>query len=388
MTRSAERRASTDAQRDLVPVVTRVGVREGPPPAPGFVPTPFAWDDLLRTEPPPTLAPGDRALALLGEEVSDAEVAIVEVVVVKVLCEGATVLDVHHVLHVSRRTLSAAIAVEERTVGAVLEKARADTHEALAAREEAVPGPLKYVVQAERHVWTGLYGGIRAFTSGLVAFPDRFRRRWAVASAFLGAKDNRRRFWRGLVRPQDLNGEQKAITLFVAFTAVVALLLAVHVAVTLAMPDVARDWRAVFFLFGYAIVTGVGIPFPIEPALVPAALVVGAPAAIVTAVAAKVTAAWMVFFLGDEVNDALDRRAAKDARFARLLAASETFARRFGVVAVALFLMVPGLPDAIALYVFGSLGMSLPRFLSGVAVGCAAFYTAVLYGAFALLGLA
>ena len=388
MARTAERRASTDPQRDGTPVVVRTCLHSGPPPPPGFLPEPFAWEDVLRTDPPPKAAAGERSLVLLGGEETDAETAVAEAVVVRVLAvDGAAIIDVHAALYVEPRTLAAAIAVEERVVGVAIEKARADTDEALAAREEAVPGPLKYVVKAERKVWSGLFGGLRGITTGAVTFPDRFRRRWGAAASFLAERENRRRFWRGLVRPQELTREQKAITLFVALTSVVAFLLLTHVVVTLAVPDVARDWRAIFFLFSYAIVTAVGIPLPIEPALVPAALVIGPPAAIAVTVAAKVTGAWMVFFLGDEVNGTLERRAATDPRFARFLRASERFAHRFGLFAVAAFLTVPGLPDAIALYVFGSLGMSLGRFLLGVAIGGTILYTTVLYGILHLFGL-
>src|SRR5687768_12182395 len=93
---SAERRASPgldaarargDPQRDRMPVTVRTGIRSGPPPAPGYAPLAYAWDDVLREDPPPKLTPGERTLALLGREDADADVMLTEVVLVRALVE-------------------------------------------------------------------------------------------------------------------------------------------------------------------------------------------------------------------------------------------------------------------------------------------------------------
>lgn len=383
MAGTAERPARTGA----APLRTWTSLRVGPPPPPGFLPEPFEWEDVLEKEPPPKLARGERRLALPGREDVDSDVVVNEVVLVKVIVEtGAPEIDVEHALYVDRRTLSAAIAVEERTVGAAVDRAL-ERGEEVFERQERALGDGHIVVKAQRKALGGVLGAFRAVTSSVVAFPDTFRRRWSVAASFLGEKENRRAFWRGLVNPHDLNREQKGITLFVALTTIVVLMLLTHVVVTLAAPGVARGWRWGFLLYAFGLVSSVGIPMPVEPALLAASRAIGPPVTIAVLVSAKVTAAWLVFFLGDEVNGAMERRAAKSPRFQRFLHASERFASRFGVLAVALFLMVPGLPDAIALYVFGSLGMRLHWFLLGVAIGASALYTGVLYGMLHLFGL-
>src|SRR5581483_4522096 len=105
------------------------------------------------------------------------------------------------------------------------------------------------------------------------------------------------------------------------------------------------------------------------------------------AIAAKLLAGYMVFFLGDEVADKLEARAARSAWWDRLLRASESFARRFGALAMAVFIATPGLPDAVALYVFGSLHMPMRRYLLGIALGALVLDVVVVYGGLRLLHL-
>ncbi|HWH08450.1 MAG TPA: VTT domain-containing protein, partial [Candidatus Thermoplasmatota archaeon] len=104
-------------------------------------------------------------------------------------------------------------------------------------------------------------------------------------------------------------------------------------------------------------------------------------------VVAKVCAGWMVFFVGDSVNHQMRKRAQTSERWARFLDWSERFASRFGVGALTVFIATPGLPDAVALYVFGALHMRLPRFLVGIALGSAILNGLILYGIGHLLGI-
>jgi uncharacterized membrane protein YdjX (TVP38/TMEM64 family) len=177
------------------------------------------------------------------------------------------------------------------------------------------------------------------------------------------------------------------MTLFAGICIVLGVVLVAHLAVTLTVPHLAVPWRAAVLLYLYGFTTSLGVPIPIEPALLAGALTIGAIPTIVITVAAKVTAAWGVFFIGDEMGHRIREKAARKPWFARLLAASESFAQRFGLFAVALFLATPGLPDAIALYTFGSLHMRLWKYLLGVAIGGSVLYTALLFGLMHFLGL-
>ena len=185
--------------------------------------------------------------------------------------------------------------------------------------------------------------------------------------------------------PRALTAQQKAITLFVGTIALVVGFLFLNVVVTLAAPSIARPWRFALLLFGYGYVSSLGVPLPWEPVVAASGVLLGIAPTIVIAVLAKLVAGYMVFYLGDEVNERLERRAAKSPYFARFVGWSERFARKYGVFAMALFIGTPGLPDAIALYVFGSLRMPLRKYLLGIALGAAALDLFVIFGVTRLL---
>jgi membrane protein YqaA with SNARE-associated domain len=281
---------------------------------------------------------------------------------------------------VTTRALAPFIETERAMVGAKLEEAKASALE----RAQEADHP---VAALPHHAKARAAGALRSFTRGFATVPDRLSNAARRAYVFLSTPDGRQRFRKGIVDPHDLTAEQKAVTLFVGTCAVLAALVVAHFIVTLAAPDMARPWRTQFFLFLYGFVTSVGVPLPIEPVLIPAALSIGPVLAIVTTLLAKIVAGWMVFFLGDEVNDKLREKAEKKPWVRKGLDWSERFAERFGIFAVALFIATPGLPDLVALYIFGSLRMRLWKFLLGVAIGGAVLYTAVTFGLLALLGL-
>lgn len=355
----------------------RVSLHVGRAPLGGLVPTPFEWADLLRDPFPHPEAAGPAAFCVPAPE-TPAGAARVENAVLVIAGEGGDV-EVVDRLFVSGRVLGAAIEAERAGLGAAVEQRR--RHAKRIARRTEDP-----FAQAIAHGWAATLGVVRRMTRGVATLPDRLAVHWDRSRRFLSTPEGRAKFRKGLFDPHGLTAEEKAVTLFVGTAGLLAALLVTHVAVTLAVPALATDWRAVVFLFLYAYVTSLGIPLPIEPVLFPAAFVIGKPAALVVTVVAKVCAGWMVFFVGDSVNHQMRKRAERSERWARFLDWSERFARRFGVGALAVFIATPGLPDVVALYVFGALHMRLPQFLVGVALGSTVLNGLILYGVGALLG--
>lgn len=377
--------------------VTRVSLHADPAPSSGIVDPPFRWDDILEDERPGEEERGPPVYCIPCGELLAAGTRIECTLLVTSYRErGFVHIEVEDRLCVTERALSGAIETERAGVGARIETSRT-RHEGLArhgrvlAREawrtRVFTSIVLWLVAGYHQVVATLLETLRALTRGLASLPDRVGTHTRRAAEFLSTPDGRRRFRRGLVDPHSLSGEQKAVTLFVGVSTVLATLVVLHFLVTLAAPQLAVPWRTVFFLFLYGYVSSLGVPLPVEPALFAASLSIGRIPTIGITVTAKVLAAWMVFFLGDEVNERMRKRAKDKPWFGRFLAASERFARRFGIFAVAAFLTVPGLPDAIALYIFGSLHMRLHHFLFGVAIGGTILYTAVLFGLFHLLGI-
>lgn len=355
----------------------RVSVHSGRAPLSGVVSTRFKWADVLHDPFPPPEEREPAAYCVPALE-TQAGAFRVENVLLVVPTERGDVEIVDR-LFVSGRVLGAAIEAERAGVGAVVEEKREQAKEVARRAEDPF-------AMGVAHAWAGVLGAVRRVTRGVTTTPDRLVVHWDRSRRFLATPEGRAKLRKGLMDPHDLTAEEKAVTLFVGTTGLLALLVLAHLAVTLSVPSFAGDWRAMVFLFLYAYVTSLGVPFPIEPMLFPAALVLGKPAALVTTVVAKVCAGWMVFFVGDSVNHHLRKKAERSERWARFLDWSERFAQRFGVGALVVFIATPGLPDAVALYVFGALHMRLPQFLLGVAIGSAILNGLILYGVGHLLG--
>lgn len=389
-------RRQVEKQGSPWPIV-RISLHADASPPSGVVDPPFRWDDLLEGDRPGVEERGPPVYCLPGTELLVAGTRVENPLIVTAYREGGRLhIEVDDRICVTERALAGAIETERVGVGARIEVHRV-RHEELAAMgfaqsrrawpARAEAAAVLWLVAGFHKVLATLLGTLRSVTRGLATLPDRLGTRARRAAEFLSTPDGRRRFRRGLVDPHSLSGEQKAVTLFVGVSTVLSILFVLHFVVTLSIPQFAVPWRTAFLLFLYGYVSSLGVPLPVEPALLAAAFSIGRVPTIGITVVAKVLAAWMVFFLGDEVNERMRRRALDRPWFGRFLDASERFARRFGVVAVAAFLVVPGLPDAIALYIFGSLHMRLHHFLLGVAMGGLILYTTVLFGLFHFLGI-
>jgi uncharacterized membrane protein YdjX (TVP38/TMEM64 family) len=345
------------------PGLVRIAIETRVAPAGGAQPTLWRWPDVLEGEPPRGRGEGPPpSFCVLGPELLAGTVRVENPLLVSASPEG--LVEIEDRLCVTSRALAGAIATERAAVGARLDHARR-------------LGAPRWLVHP-----------VRAFTRGVAAMPDRVGHAARRARLMLRTPEGRSRLVAGLRNPHQLDPEQKAVTLFAGTVLILATLLLAHLAVTLAAPALAGTWRAGLFLFLYGYVSSLGIPFPWEPALLVGAYALGPVAAIAVAVAAKLVAGYMVFFVGDEVADRLERKAARSPWWDRFLRASEAFARRFGLFAMALFIATPGLPDAVALYVFGSLHMPMRRYLLGIALGALVLDAVVVYGGLRLLHLA
>ncbi|HVM46339.1 MAG TPA: VTT domain-containing protein [Candidatus Thermoplasmatota archaeon] len=365
-----------DRERPGSRVELRVSLHNEPVPSGGVVDPPFRWADVLHAVPPGDAERGPPAWCVHAPAFVAADARVENAVLVRVI-EGR--IEIEDRLGLTQRALAPFIETERQTVGLRLEEARA----AAESRAEDADHPVE---EALHRVIARVFGATRSLTRGVATVPDRLANASRRAYAFLHTPEGRRRFRDGLLDPHGLTREQKAVTLFVGVSGILGALAVAHFAVTLAAPDLARPWRTMFFLFLYGFVAALGLPMPIEPALLPATLTIGPWAAVATALCAKVLAAWMVFFLGDEIGHRLREASARRPWLERVVGWSERFAQRFGVAAVAAFLAIPGAPDAIALYVFGSLHMRLWKFLLGVAIGGAILYSALAFGFLAVFG--
>jgi uncharacterized membrane protein YdjX (TVP38/TMEM64 family) len=138
---------------------------------------------------------------------------------------------------------------------------------------------------------------------------------------------------------------------------------------------------ALALVFLYEVGTALVLPTPSELPVIghtwlPIAWVFAA------AVAGKILGSYLVFFLGDRMKEtARFRRLAERYTWIRaVMAWSERFVRRYGVVAVFLLLSIPGFPDTVSLYVFALIGRRPVLFAIASGLGTAVRMGLVLGG--------
>lgn len=361
----------------------RIALHSGDAPLEGFLSPAYAWTDVLHRPPPRGAERDDFRYCTAAPFIESGSARIENVLVVTLGADGR-VKDIEDRLVVAERVLAPTIEAERRLVGAPIDRARQRAHRRIRhhRRRKGAAAPSVLAL----HAWDRALAATRTLTRGTATMPDRVLARGVKAAQILRTPEGRARVRRGLTQPRILTAQQKAATLFVGTIGILGALLALHTTVTLAVPGYAYTWRTTVGTFLYAYLTSVGIPLPLEPVLVAASLKAGQWPTYFTAVVAKVLAAWMVFFLGDEANEKLRDAAQSRPLLARWLDRCERFAQRFGGFALATFIAVPGLPDAVALYLFGSLHMRMRNYLIAVAAGGAVLYALLVFGVGHLVG--
>jgi len=134
-------------------------------------------------------------------------------------------------------------------------------------------------------------------------------------------------------------------------------------------------------IFLYEVGTAVVLPTPSEaPLLASNRIPLGWIFAF--AVAGKIVGSYLIFFLGDRMKETdRFRRWANRIRWIRaILAWSERFVNRYGVVAVFVLLSVPGFPDTVSLYLFALVSQRPVLFALAAGLGTAARMGLLLLG--------
>lgn len=226
-----------------------------------------------------------------------------------------------------------------------------------------------------------------ALARWLVELPDHFYERVTVAARYVGHGMGRKELRRGIKEPRVLTVEGKSVLLLFLTTALVGAVMGAHTLLTLAAPSLAGPWRTQLSLFTFSLLGTVALPIPVELSVVPFAHF-GSPLAIAVAslavasvVAGRTVGAYLIFFVGEELNEKLDETGRKRPWLGKGMRAIEAFARRFGFAAVTLFMAIPFFPELV-LYLFGSARMPMRTYIWGVVVGSTLRF-AIIMGALA-----
>jgi membrane protein YqaA with SNARE-associated domain len=144
---------------------------------------------------------------------------------------------------------------------------------------------------------------------------------------------------------------------------------------------------ALLLIFLYEVGTAVILPTPSEvPVLGYTWIPLGWIFAF--AVAGKIAGSYLIFFLGDRAKETerFGRLVARFRWLAAIMAWSERFVNRYGVVAVFILLSIPGFPDTVSLYLFALVGKRPVVFALAAGLGTGVRMLLTLFGIRLLLG--
>lgn len=203
----------------------------------------------------------------------------------------------------------------------------------------------------------------------LVEAPERLFVGASAADAHLSHRRERKALLRGMWNPYALTREGKTAALFVASITIVAALLVGTVTTSFIFPSLAPAWRAVATYFAIGIGSTVLFPFLPELRLSAVAEQVGAPLAIASVSLGMTIGAWLVLFLGSEVQGGLKRSMRPGSPVARAFEWAETFAGRHGFWAAFLVLSIPLGPDTPWFYTLALVQTPASKYLLGTLLG-------------------
>jgi uncharacterized membrane protein YdjX (TVP38/TMEM64 family) len=148
-----------------------------------------------------------------------------------------------------------------------------------------------------------------------------------------------------------------------------------------------KTLAALVLIFLYEVGTAIVLPTPSEvPVLGYSWIPLGW--IFVFAVAGKIVGSYLIFFIGDRAKGTarFGRLVERHRWLARVMAWSERFVDRYGILAVFVLLSIPGFPDTASLYLFALVGKRPVVFALAAGLGTAVRMVLVLFGIRILLG--
>lgn len=368
-------------------------VERGRGPPPGVYNAPFFWSNVIDGRPPRRRTRGEGAYVVYHGLDVDVDTRITFATLVSV-DPGENVQDTSDdILRVDDR-----VAVQKRTLLEMMDRERAFTDRVTARWNERLGQRLvrqRAFANRLRHpwaVWLAVRSNrlqarvgrwrIRVFRTvmrGLVTVPDSLVSRLLRVESHLSGRFGRRAMWAGLADPSKLNNEQKSVLLFLSTLALVTLVFVLNTVFSLILPQFGPVYQHAFTDATVSLLSTLAAPFPQEPLLIRGMVdpAIGPVIAFTGLFLGKIAGAWLLYFLGDSLYDAVDKATAKRPRMKRLVAWMHRNADRYGFYLLIPVNAVPFVPDVL-IYVFALAGMRFKPYLAGIALGTALKFGAII----------
>lgn len=356
----------------------------GRPPRAGVLAPHYRWRDIMEGPPPRRSRKGEGAYVVyegieVGRDLRLAFATIVSVDPGTDLADASDdIITVDARVTVQPRAFLTLLDRERRTMDAWATRwrwrvARVVAMQQRGVRDIAPPWwvPLGMaLVRLEGKLLQGIVGGVRQGARSAVELPDNVLSRAVDARSHLEGRGARRDIWVGLRDPAKLSNPQKGVLLTLSAAALLATVFILNSILVLFAPGIATQYRA-FLSDGFtSVLATVALPIPLEPLLIFSTLTNGAAQALTAILLGKMIGAWMLYLVGDSLNDAIASKTAGRPRVARVVESLKRGADRFGFLLLIAFNALPLIPDTL-IYVFAVSGMRFRSYFAGIAVGSA-----------------
>jgi len=363
-------------------ILTRCSLARGRSMSPGIQSAPFYWRDVVMGPPPRRHKRGDCMHVTFhgSDDTGDVRIGFTTVVRVDPGYDSASLHDdVVHVeerLYVQRRFLQRMIDREKAFSDRVAMRSRSRLAHALVAqrryvntvRTAWVATVLLWLIRIQARGGNAAIRGMRAVMRGLVAVPERILVHTETLAIHLASRTGRRTIKHALRDPRNATPYEKTVVLVVLSFALVGIVLLLNTVFTFVPASWHTAYQIVLADFTASLLSTIALPIPAEPLLILHTLSIGPVLAVLGLLLGKLVGSWMLYLIGDSLNDGIQKKTAKSPRLKRGVLWMQRNADEYGFWILIPLNAIPFVPDLLV-YVFAVSGMRFRSFMSGIAAG-------------------
>jgi len=363
-------------------IIARCSLARGKSMSPGIQAAPFYWRDVVYGPPPRRRQRGDCIHVTFHGTDDTGDVRVGFTTIIRVdpgLDRHSTRDDVVHVeerLYVQRRFLQRMIDREKAFSDRLAMRSRSRLAHALLAQRRYVNTVrvawiatlLLWLIRVQAKAGHAAIRGMRTALRGAVALPELVLTHTENLSIHLASKTGRRTIRHALADPRNATPYEKTAVLVVLSFALVGLVLLLNSIFALTPPGWTRAYKTILADFTTSLLSTIALPLPAEPLLIRHTIDFGPVLAITGLFLGKMVGSWMLYLVGDSLNDGIQKKTAKSPRMKRIVEWMQRNADQYGFWILIPLNAIPFVPDLLV-YVFAVSGMRFRSFMAGIGVG-------------------
>lgn len=380
-------------------VIARCSIARGRSVSPGIQQSPFYWRDVVLGPPPRRRQKGGCMHVTFhgSDDTGDVRIAFSTVLRVDPGADADSATDdIIHVeerLNVQRRFLQEWIDRERGFSDRMALRMRSRlAHRLVRQRRFAnrrswppLVAVLVALIRFQAKVGDATIRATRTTMRSLVAIPDAILTHSENAGIHLGSRTGRRSIKAAFRDPKSATPAEKTVVLVLIAFGLLGGVLLLNTVFTFAPGPWARAYTGALGDFTASLLSTVALPIPAEPILILHMFTLGPVIAVLGLFLGKMVGSWMLYLLGDSLNDGIQKKAQNSPRFKRMVDWLQANADRYGFWILIPINAIPFLPDLLVL-VFAVSGMRFRGFMGGIALGTLVKFIAIVLAVYAIGG--